>query len=882
MHPESLAMLAGRAGGTMMELGRSQKRMKMLMTVAAGALACASAARAADAPRQDYKLEADELSEALKSVSRQSGRDIIFTADAVSGKRAPRLVGSYTADEAVRTLLAGSGLTVEFRKDVILIRGRSEASGEIESGPTSLDILITGTRIRGAALSSPVVVKSRDEIELAGFANLGSYARSIPQNFSGGQNPNVQGGGSQGNNSNISSSSTINLRGLGPDATLTLLNGHRLSYDALAQGVDIAAIPLAAIERVEIIADGASALYGSDAVGGVANVILRSDFSGLETSVRVSASTDGGNAERQFSAVGGLRWTDGGGLVAIDHVHNGGLVARQRSYTAQLDDSASLLPRQKQISAVLAGHQQITQGLEAKFDGQFSERHARNDNPFFTTSPVWINGLRANPHVRSYSLTPSLKLMLGGDWVVQLSGTHGHSQSDLRSRRYASGAETKISLIYGNRLDTIELGGEGPLFHLPGGDLRLAVGAGYRSIGLDVYVATTNPAGTTNISSNYSTSRTVHYGYGEVSLPLVGAANRMALIRRLQLTGALRYEDYRGMARIATPKLGIVYDPIDAVTLKLSWGRSFKAPTLAQDHQIRQGILAAGSTFLNNPSGLPVLYFAGGGKALQPERAETLTATLALRPAFVDGLTIEASYFDVRYCDRVATPIASITSALGNPMFSDLIIYNPSAAQVLAAIDGLPQGLSNQSGSTFNPAAVSAIIDDSLQNVSEQRVRGADVTLSYRGDLGPRDRLAVTVSASYLESDRRLSAGQPALDLAGTIFDPPHWRATGTGTWTRDNIDLTLVGTFLGGTLDDRRPPYVRVGSFLSFDAIGRVKTQDGSGLFANVELTLSALNLFNRKPPAIANSDPAQPPYDSSNYPAAGRVIALGLRKRW
>ncbi|NJC00036.1 outer membrane receptor for ferrienterochelin and colicin [Sphingomonas trueperi] len=82
-----------------------------------------------------------------------------------------------------------------------------------------------------------------------------------------------------------------NLRGLGSDATLTLINGHRLPYDAVNQGVDISIIPLAALERIEVITDGASALYGSDAVGGVANLILRRDYDGLLTSARVGAST---------------------------------------------------------------------------------------------------------------------------------------------------------------------------------------------------------------------------------------------------------------------------------------------------------------------------------------------------------------------------------------------------------------------------------------------------------------------------------------------------------------------------------------------------------------------------------------------------------------
>src|SRR3546814_14406823 len=104
-----------------------------------------------------------------------------------------------------------------------------------------------------------------------------AFARSLVQNYSGGQNPGIAASG-QGGSENVTSSSALNLRGLGADATLTLFNGHRVAYDAISQGVAITAIPLAAIDRVEVVTDGSSALYGSDAVGGVANEILLKNY----------------------------------------------------------------------------------------------------------------------------------------------------------------------------------------------------------------------------------------------------------------------------------------------------------------------------------------------------------------------------------------------------------------------------------------------------------------------------------------------------------------------------------------------------------------------------------------------------------------------------
>src|SRR3546814_7062040 len=104
-------------------------------------------------------------------------------------------------------------------------------------------------RIRGGQTTSPITTISRRDAERAGQTDLGQVIRDLPQNFSGGQNPTIAPTG-QGSFSNVSGSSTLNLRGLGPDASLTLLNGHRVAFDAISQGIDISAIPLAAIESV--------------------------------------------------------------------------------------------------------------------------------------------------------------------------------------------------------------------------------------------------------------------------------------------------------------------------------------------------------------------------------------------------------------------------------------------------------------------------------------------------------------------------------------------------------------------------------------------------------------------------------------------------------
>ena len=305
----------------------------VLLTTAGFSLGVAdhTRAEAQTAIAADYNLPAQDLGDTLRAIARVSGRDIIFSSDAVRGRRAPSIRGHYTLAEALRAALEGRSLIVEYRAGAALIRerpaGAADSSGIAAKVPV---ITVTGTRIRGAGSNSPVIVATRQSLEQAGISNLAQFTEILPQNYPGGQNRGIAGSGEEGGQQNLNNSSTLNLRGLGPDATLTLLNGHRLSYDSINQGVDISAIPLSAIERIEVVADGASALYGSDAVGGVANIIVRRDYQGMETTARIGGSTDGGDFQQEYSLVAGQRWSSGGFMIALDESSATPIYAGQR------------------------------------------------------------------------------------------------------------------------------------------------------------------------------------------------------------------------------------------------------------------------------------------------------------------------------------------------------------------------------------------------------------------------------------------------------------------------------------------------------------------------------------------------------------------------
>ena len=848
-------------------------------------ITCVAAAPAAAQAQAEaaYDLPAQDLADALRAIARISGREIIFSSAAARGRTAPALRGRMTVEGALRTALRGSGLVAVERQGALVVVERAGMDAPADAGTGETGITVTGSRIRGAGSASPVIVARRERLEEAGITDLEGFARILPQNYTGGQNPGVAGGGQQGGQNNINNSTTLNLRGLGPDATLTLLNGHRLAYDALNQGIDISAIPLAAIDRVEVIADGASALYGSDAVGGVANIILRRDFDGAETGVRYGAATAGGYEQTQAWGVTGARWSSGGFMAAADFSRSGAIDAADRPYTRNIDGSQTLIASHSGASGVIAGHQRLTRGVVLELDAQASHRTAEKSNIFLATTDVFTNGSLNRPTVETYSITPTLRIALPADWSLAASYSRGVSLSDLDTLLFQNRVRLPGRVIYENRFSSFEATAEGPLFEAPGGPARLAIGAGHRSVFIDG--ALTRIVGGATVSlRQFTDARDVKFAYGELSLPLVGAGNRMPLAEQLRLSAALRYEDNEGMESIVTPKIGLVYQPVRDATFRATWGKSFKTPTLDQLNQFADGAVFPGSSFSPQPSppippGGTVIVLVGGNPDLEPERATTWTASVELTPRWIEGLRLEASLFDVDYRDRVVDPLVGLFSVLVNPAYADLLTFAPSQAQVLDIAGSLPRGLQNVTGRPFDPASVAVVLDGRLRNTASERARGVDLAAEYQTDLGRAGRLLLTASGSYLDSNRRITAGLPLVQRAGRIFNPPHWRGRVGATWDGGRLGGSAFVNYVGSTLDERLAPTLRVEPFVTLDVSARLRL---GGSLRRTELRLTALNLLAEKPAHIRNSEPSAVSYDSTNQSPIGRFIGLSLVKSW
>ena len=139
------------------------------------------------------------------------------------------------------------------------------------------EIVVTGSRVRRKDLNTPapVTVLSRDQITASGRVSLGEFLQALPEQ---GNSLNAQ--VNNGNDGSV----YVSLRSLGPQRTLVLVNGRRMVPGGIGANpaADLSTIPAAAIERIEVLKDGASAIYGSDAIAGVINFIIRQDYKGAE------------------------------------------------------------------------------------------------------------------------------------------------------------------------------------------------------------------------------------------------------------------------------------------------------------------------------------------------------------------------------------------------------------------------------------------------------------------------------------------------------------------------------------------------------------------------------------------------------------------------
>jgi iron complex outermembrane receptor protein len=721
------------------------------------------------------------------------------------------------------------------------------------------EIVVTGSYIRGVAPASPVIVITSADIENSGASTAGEVLRQLPESFGGGQQSTigVNGEGPYQNLSNFNYSDSANLRGFGSDSTLVLINGHRVPVTGLQNSTDISAIPLPAIDRVEVVTDGASALYGSDAVGGVVNFILKKDYAGAESQAEFGIPTEGGGFSQRYGQLLGTTWEGGSALISYQYRDQDGLYGSQRNwYTGP--DPMSLNPSIHQDSAFVDVSQQATSNLSVFADGLYNRTTSYGLQTHPGGGPTDFITLVGYTYHASVGAT----LLLPHDWKVDFTGTTGADRYDeLDAEPCCNYAGDTVPT---NRLSIGEVLGEGKLLALPSGDVRAAIGAGYRTEQLD-------SAGLVPVTAG----RHIEYSFSEVTLPLIGGQTARKDASELVLTLAGRYEDYSDVGTHLSPLLGLSYDPHEALRLRGTWNRSFLAPSLFQKYYPYFAILSS----VEAPTGgsAAAIIPLGGNSALQPETAKSFTVGTDYQPPEIQTLRVSATYFNVRYSNLITEPITDGTTALLDPAFAFLVTRNPSPALQQNIISGA-NAFYNETGALYNPASVAAIINDRFVNVSEQFARGIDIRIKFLLDSDLR-HFAPFFNGSYLQLRQKLTDTSPEQTISGLVYFPPKYKLQGGLNWSHSSFEGTATLNYVPPENDNLSVTPGRVGCWATLDLQSSYSIVRAQSVFGGISLRLSVLNVLDKRPATLAE-DPLG--YDSTQASPLGRVVKIGLVKQW
>ncbi len=291
-------------------------------------------------------------------------------------------------------------------------------------------ITVTGSNLRGIDLqeAQPVIVLGSEELKQFGASTVGDALKQVSETGGGTGNFSTANSGALQADS-PAGSAAASLRGLGTSSTLTLVNGRRIAVSSFANGsenfVDINAIPLAAVDRIEVLTTGASAIYGADAVAGVVNVILRKDFEGLRLGFSYGDSTRGTDEGRtNANLVYGFHRDRVDALLVVDAYQRNALYDRDRRVSAvePRPSQQGIFPSFNDLD--FAQDDIVEAGCPAsQFGvGRFGEYCGLNRNAYTATDPE-------SRQLGAYG-TLNAKLNGGLEYFTELALQHNKARAD--------------------------------------------------------------------------------------------------------------------------------------------------------------------------------------------------------------------------------------------------------------------------------------------------------------------------------------------------------------------------------------------------------------------------------------------------------------------
>jgi iron complex outermembrane receptor protein len=796
-------------------------------------------------------------------------------AGVTSGVPDGRKLGDNAMDtrKALISALLMSAATVAIMSNPVYAQSSETAAS---TGTGTETVIVTGTRRSGVTVAdspAPIQVVDDSALEHVGQTNLSQALNQLLPSVT------TQAFGGDANNFTLSAA----LRGLNPNQTLVLINGKRRHGTANLQigqspfqgsaAPDLDLIAPTAIDHIEVLQDGAAAQYGSDAIAGVVNIILKSDNSGGTAFVTGGQLYHGDGEELSESGRLALPIGDKGYLdLSVLHRFHGFNYLNGADNRVSLPDG-TLLPGVPQSWANLPGFpfrlnkkgqplSDLTTGMfNAGYDfgdvqvysfGNYSIRTGVSNETWRTPSAISRtvggvttlfapNGFLPQLHLHEvdYSITGGAKGQIGG-WNWDLSGTYGRDRHDIHnfnsanSSLYIDTGFTPTDFYIGDFIaaqTTANLDLKRDINVGLGEPLTLAIGGEFKR---DEYQIGQGDAG-----SIYKTGVQAYPGLAPVD---AGSHYRSAWsgyadvafnpVKDLSIDLAGRYENYSDFGNEVIGKLTARYDFSPAFAVRGTISNGFRAPTLAESYYSKTGAspISVTVSLPADSASASILGF----KPLTPEKS--INYSLGTVTHLLDGLTATLDAYEITIQDR----IAQTGNVLGQ---SGSTVINPAVLAAVAAHGTVPD------------PTVTFVTASSFANGVDTRTRGIDLSVNYSTtfDFGHIDWSLTgnfnrtTITRNKLGPTLFNDSAEAYLSSAS-----PEYKVGLGAVLTADPFTVNLRETIYGqskalGSPSGAAPFYPEV-----IPVTALTDLEVSYALLQSVQLSVGANNLFNEVPPTV------------------------------
>lgn len=642
----------------------------------------------------------------------------------------------------------------------------------------------------------------------------------------------------------------------------------------------------------------------------------------------------------------------------------------------------------KQISALFKAHQSFGESVEVKFTANYNRREgsARATDVLqnmqirlLPTSPYYIQGLGAAGATQTFiynlganfasdrrltidnkeeTVNTNLEVdaKLFGDFSLDSYASYGQSTGcnvcqsqgnvfigpnianpglvayDATFNPYRQGpqpgAEKLIAafLQQGN-FRTVDLGTKlsGTLFDLPGGGVKIAVGAEYSQTWFNLKAYNKlNANNEYQIARNTDSGRKAKSAYAELFVPLFGNDNATSLFQKLDLSAAVRYDDYDDFtqsklivgaaptptkAHTVNPKFGITWQPTDGLKIRGSWGTSFRMPTLIESNpgtlgQTNRIYIANGANDPLVPVTLPatgqsaVLDRNGNSSGLRPESAKVWSLGFDYVPAFAPDLRFGVTYYNVNYKDRIEVlpnQALVLSSPTNRALYTDYFIVAPQPSTCVngnyATYNPLYLPFLNNPNTVFAlqnapDCTLTGIVNGGKANLGNVKQSGLDFTLNYKHDVGFGTLAFDGSFAKILNLKKSVTRTGPLFNALDTFGFQVSSRANAAVSLKSGGFNGRLAMNYVGSYLNNAtltvagvKLPDTKIPSWTTFDANIAYEFGEDSGVFNGLRAGIGLQNLTGKQPPIVLSGNNA---VDTNNHNVWGRIWTFEVSKKF